>query len=223
MPTPSPSPSKGELTRQRILDAALLLFRTRGFAATTMRDIAQVSELSLGAAYHYFPSKEALLLAYYENIEERHEKATRDRWETLSCPLEKLDVLLRLKLDLLRRDRKLLLALLSTLSDPSHPTSVFAKETTELRNRSVAQFQSVFAAKDVPNELQELLGRAAWLAHLGIFMVFVQDEANGELRARKLIRALTQATGWALPLLKLKASTILRRKLVAVVADLGLF
>ena len=31
-----------------------------------MRDIAKAAGLSLGAAYYYFPSKEALVFAYYE-------------------------------------------------------------------------------------------------------------------------------------------------------------
>ena len=55
--------SDGEQSRTNILETALRLFRERGFDETTMRDIASACGLSLGAAYHYFPSKEALVLA----------------------------------------------------------------------------------------------------------------------------------------------------------------
>ena len=55
--------AKGEETRDRIYNAALTLFRQRGFDATTMRDVAGAADMSLGAAYHYFPSKDALVLA----------------------------------------------------------------------------------------------------------------------------------------------------------------
>ncbi len=56
----------GEVTRARILATALDLFRRRGFDRTTMRDVASGAGVSLGAAYHYFRSKEELFLAVLE-------------------------------------------------------------------------------------------------------------------------------------------------------------
>jgi AcrR family transcriptional regulator len=50
-------------TRERILREAALLFRTRGFASTTMRNIATAAGLTPGALYWHFPSKEAILYA----------------------------------------------------------------------------------------------------------------------------------------------------------------
>ena len=44
-----------------VLDAALVLFIERGFAATRVEDIATQAGLSKGAVYLYFPSKEAIL------------------------------------------------------------------------------------------------------------------------------------------------------------------
>src|SRR5262252_6350785 len=64
--------AKGEDTRDRIYNAALTLFRQRGFDATTMRDVAAAAGMSLGAAYHYFPSKDAIVLAYYDHISREH-------------------------------------------------------------------------------------------------------------------------------------------------------
>jgi AcrR family transcriptional regulator len=66
--------TKGEVTRQHVLATALALFRRQGFARTTMRDIAHAAGLSLGAAYHYFPSKDALVMAYYEWTQVEHER-----------------------------------------------------------------------------------------------------------------------------------------------------
>jgi AcrR family transcriptional regulator len=42
------------------LDAALALFSTQGFRATTMREIADRAGLSVGNIYHHFSSKEAI-------------------------------------------------------------------------------------------------------------------------------------------------------------------
>ncbi|MBW2465654.1 MAG: helix-turn-helix transcriptional regulator, partial [Deltaproteobacteria bacterium] len=46
----------GERKRALILETALSCFRDKGFDETTMRDIAREAGISLGAAYHYFPS-----------------------------------------------------------------------------------------------------------------------------------------------------------------------
>ncbi len=52
---------RSEARPDEILDAALGLFVARGFAQTTVDDIARAADLSKGAVYLYFPSKEALL------------------------------------------------------------------------------------------------------------------------------------------------------------------
>src|ERR1700683_5836139 len=56
---------KSEETRQRILDAALKLFQDRGFESATMRDIAEEAGVATGAAYYYFPSKDAIVMDFY--------------------------------------------------------------------------------------------------------------------------------------------------------------
>ncbi len=59
---------KGELTRQRILESALLLFGSRGYEETTMREIAAEVGSSPGLTYRYFRSKEELVLGLYQNL-----------------------------------------------------------------------------------------------------------------------------------------------------------
>ena len=58
--------TKSDETRARILAAAIDLFRRRGFDATTMREIAAEAEMATGAAYYYFDSKDAIVLAFYD-------------------------------------------------------------------------------------------------------------------------------------------------------------
>ena len=48
------------LQRQKILDKSLKLFSRRGFAQTSVADIAKESNISKGLLYHYFSSKEQL-------------------------------------------------------------------------------------------------------------------------------------------------------------------
>ncbi len=53
-------PSKGEITRSRVLEAAHALFLTRGFHGTSMREIATRAGVAVGGIYNHYPSKEAL-------------------------------------------------------------------------------------------------------------------------------------------------------------------
>ncbi|MBI4926690.1 MAG: TetR/AcrR family transcriptional regulator [Anaerolineae bacterium] len=52
--------------RQEIIDAAYRCFARKGFHQTTMRDIYAEANLSPGAIYHYFDSKDAIIRASYE-------------------------------------------------------------------------------------------------------------------------------------------------------------
>jgi len=61
--------SKGERTRQAILDAAYDLFIQQGYAATSMRQIAERAALALSSIYNHFASKDEVFLYI---IQERH-------------------------------------------------------------------------------------------------------------------------------------------------------
>jgi AcrR family transcriptional regulator len=50
-------------SRKAILKSALRLFSTRGYGATSVRDIAEAARLSTGNVYHHFPDKDALFRA----------------------------------------------------------------------------------------------------------------------------------------------------------------
>lgn len=66
---------KSEASVTRALEAALGLFSSQGFRATSMREIAAGADLSVGNLYHHFPNKEAL----FQRLIERY-------WERLTDP-----------------------------------------------------------------------------------------------------------------------------------------
>jgi len=55
-----------ERTRQRLLAEAQRLFRERGYAATSLEQIADAAEVTKGAIYGHFASKEDLMLSALE-------------------------------------------------------------------------------------------------------------------------------------------------------------
>ncbi len=62
-----------ERRRQEIVNAALELFVSKGYAATKVTDIAKRANMSTGLMFHYFESKEAL----YEELIEMGLEGTR--------------------------------------------------------------------------------------------------------------------------------------------------
>ncbi len=57
---------RGPLTRKQILDASLRLFSEKGFARTSVRDIARTAGITDAAIYYHFASKRELFEALFE-------------------------------------------------------------------------------------------------------------------------------------------------------------
>jgi NADH dehydrogenase len=52
---------KKQQTRQAIMEAAVLLFRERGYDATRVKDIIEEARVSEGTFFNYFPTKDSIL------------------------------------------------------------------------------------------------------------------------------------------------------------------
>jgi len=64
---PKVSPEHSEARRLQIIDAAYRCFARKGFHQATMRDIYEEAQLSPGAIYHYFRSKDDIIKASFEH------------------------------------------------------------------------------------------------------------------------------------------------------------
>jgi len=78
MTTPTRRWARTDATQQRILDAATEVFSKRGFSATTMADIVDLSGASIGSIYHHFGGKKELFLAIYERLSADVERRIAD-------------------------------------------------------------------------------------------------------------------------------------------------
>ncbi|HEY9710744.1 MAG TPA: helix-turn-helix domain-containing protein, partial [Oculatellaceae cyanobacterium] len=58
--------------RERVITAAEILFRQRGYNVVTMRDIAEEVGIRQASLYYHFPSKEQLFITVIEQVFERH-------------------------------------------------------------------------------------------------------------------------------------------------------
>src|SRR4030095_7626891 len=111
MRTPIKPRVKSEETRERILEAALKLFHDRGFDSTTMRDIATKAGMAIGAAYYYFDSKDAIVLAFYDRARTEMGPRIEEALAETRDLRERLRKVIRIKLDYFAASRNLLSAL----------------------------------------------------------------------------------------------------------------
>src|ERR1700744_6366323 len=58
-----------EATRRAVLDAARSLFARKGYAQTSVDEIAAAARVTKGAVYHHFAGKEALFRAVHDEVE----------------------------------------------------------------------------------------------------------------------------------------------------------
>ncbi|MEG1577368.1 MAG: TetR/AcrR family transcriptional regulator [Oscillospiraceae bacterium] len=57
-------------TRQKIYDVSMKLFEERGFDGVKVTEICEEADVAIGSFYHFYPSKEHLLLAYTDALED---------------------------------------------------------------------------------------------------------------------------------------------------------
>ena len=172
---------KSEETRGRILEAALSVFRARGFEKATMREIATEAGVATGAAYYYFDSKDALVMAFYERSHREMQidiAAELDHAKTLEA---RLRAIISKKFTYFEPNRSLLSAL-TAHTDPQHPLSPFSKETATIREEDIATFER--AAHDsgvkLPSSVSPYLGRLLWMYQMGLILFWVYDRSPNQ-------------------------------------------
>jgi AcrR family transcriptional regulator len=217
-----PQRAASEQTRRQILDTALALFRERGFEETTIRDVAAGAGLSLGAAYYYFKSKEAMVGAYYEYVQDEHMVRAREAFARGGDLRARLRAALHAKIDIMQDDRRLLRALFRYGGDPDHPLSWFGPATRGQRQQSVDVFVEALAGERLPEDVRESAPTLLWTLHMGVLLYFLYDGSPAQRRTRKLIDA---AVDFVVDVKRLATSPLLRpmrRRVTNILRDAGL-
>ncbi|WP_307347016.1 TetR/AcrR family transcriptional regulator [Caulobacter ginsengisoli] len=82
-------------TRQRILLAAMDLFWAKGFGSTSISDILSRSQANSGSLYHFFPSKQDVLVGVLEMYRDGiYPMLLEPAWEGVDDPIERIFALL---------------------------------------------------------------------------------------------------------------------------------
>ena len=211
-----PASKKAEETRSRILRAALDLFRSRGFDETTMREIASEASVALGAAYYYFASKEALVMAFYEQAsEEMSVKIEAGLGEAKGLD-SRLRAILDVKFEYFAPDRLFLGALLRHAADPENPLSPFSGQTAHIRERDLRFFTAALEGSRtaMPKDLAPYLPKLLWLYQMGLILFWISDRSPEQSRTRQLREKSLSLVVTALKLAGFPLLRPLRKKIV---------
>jgi TetR/AcrR family transcriptional repressor of nem operon len=82
-------------TRRRILLTAMELFATKGYGSTSIADILSRSQANSGSLYHFFPSKQDVLIGVLEMYRDGIRPMLLDpAWTGIDDPIERIFALL---------------------------------------------------------------------------------------------------------------------------------
>lgn len=105
-------PRQGPVTRRLILESSLRLFSDRGYARTSVRDIAQAVGITDAAIYYHFASKRELLRALFEESGISAALHGLEELEPMADPMDQLQRLSIAALHILTKNHDFLKVLL---------------------------------------------------------------------------------------------------------------
>ena len=182
--------AQGAATKTHLYDTAMALISERGYEATTLRDIAMKAGVSVGLLYRYFPSKQAIVIALYDELSTEYARQAAaihpGRWR------DRFVFALKTSLHVLEPHRVALQALTPVLvGDPDE--GIFAPTTAFSRLRVQRVFEdAITGSTDAPKPpLAESLGRLLYLIHLAVLLWWLLDKSP-KRRATAALVSLTQ-------------------------------
>ena len=214
-----PSTDKGEQTRRHIFECALALFRENGFEAATMQQVANRANVAKSAAYYYFPSKEAIVQAYFEVVQAEQERLCADVFARRKDLKARLSIAMHSKFDLATEDRRLLGMVFRYTGEPEHPLSCLGKGTAAIRRRAMEVFHRAIATEHLPNDLEQLLPLALWALQMGLLVMFLYDDSSDQQRTRKTADRALDLTLKLLAVAKLPVLKPIRAKVLALLRN----
>jgi len=199
-PDPGPRPGRREKnktqTKERILAAALQLFRENGLEGTTTREISRRAQIAEGTLFNYFKTKEDLALYFFQKETDDLIKWFRANKRLQKAPLpEKLFGVIHRQLEYIEPYEDFIGAVFCRSLQPTSSLSPLSFDSLELRLKYLRFIREILAeaeeSGDIPR-VGDLGAYAVGLFYLGIVAFWLQDGSRGKQKTLALLdRALT--------------------------------
>jgi AcrR family transcriptional regulator len=218
-----PKTRRGENSRAAILGAALDLFQEKGYEATTMRAIADRVGVSLGSSYHYFPTKEHLVLEFYRHTHELHAAAIAPLLARERDFATRLRGTIRAVVVTCEPFHDFAGSIFSTVANPGSPLNPFGAAARPLRDEVVALYAEVVKGSDarIPADIAEMLPLVLWLYQMGILYFWIFDRSPGRLRTLEVIDETTDLIVRLLSLANLPLLRGSRRRILGLIRSVA--
>ena len=179
--------AQGAAAKQRLYEMAVKRMARDGYEMTTLRDVAKDAGVSVGLLYRYFPSKRAVILAFYDELSAEYVTATArmkaGRWRDRGL------FALRSSLEVLAPHRATLRGLIPVLvGDPEE--GLFGEHAAFSRVRVLGVFEgAVGDASDAPPPpLAGAIARLLYLLHLAVLLWWLFDKTVKQRATTSLVR-----------------------------------
>ncbi len=184
-------------TKALVRSTALRLFRERGYAATTMRAIAQEAGVATGNAYYHFASKDHLVQELYLDVNRDHARRAGEALAAGGDLAARLRAVLLAGVDAFAEYHAFGGEFVTVAIRPGSAASPFSEESAEARTTSQRLFREVVegATPAVPSVLRAELPDLLWLVQLGVTLFWVYDGSPGQRRTRTLVEGVAPLIG----------------------------
>lgn len=188
-----------EQTKEKILAAALELFRENGLDGTTTKQISKKAGIAEGTLFNYFKTKEDLALFFFQR--ETHDLVEwfgkEARLQKAPLP-EKLFAILHRQLEYIAPYEDFIGAVFFRSLQPHSKLSPLSLESQELRVKYLRFLREVLAQAEEKKEIPavgDLGAYAVGVFYIGIVTHWLHDASRGKQKTLALLdRSLTLAT-----------------------------
>lgn len=179
-----------QLTRVRILAAAVDVITIRGFKNATMREIAKEAKVGDATIYNYFPTKEKLLYGYCEYVQQQVMQELKEISNFHEYTLqEQLQQLVETNLRLWLPAREFLQQVFELSFGAPVVGFTHIEETKRLFTAMVVDMlDAAMEAGEIPEQpYRELLPRLFWDYMTGIMTYWLKDNSEGFANTTQVI------------------------------------
>jgi AcrR family transcriptional regulator len=196
-----------ERTKQRILQAALHLFRTKGVEPTTAKEISTRAQIAEGTFFNYFPTKDDLALYFFQKGTDDLIVWFRANAALQSAPLrEKLFAIIYRQLEQISPYEEFIGSVFFRSLQPRSKLHPLGLESQEHRLKYVRFINEVLHEASKRNEIPVVgdLGAYAFgLFYIGIVTFWLHDTSRGKQktiafldRSLEVINGFLNKGGW---------------------------
>lgn len=194
---PAKAPARGkrarnkEKTKRAILQAALELFRKKGFHRTTTKEITARAGIAEGTLFNYFPTKEDLALCFFEEVLAGLIAwyQQQDDLRGASLP-EKLFAVIHRHLERLGPYEEFIGAVYLRALQPSSKLSPLSLDRREINLRYLKFIRGIFAESHARGEIPRVAEPMAYgfgLFHLAMIAYWLHDDSPGKEKTLALL------------------------------------